>query len=355
MSILITIAAFVLVLSFLVLIHELGHFWAARLLGIKVRELGIGFPPRARGFWRNGIVYSLNWIPVGGFVRLEGESDPDVPEGYAGKPVWARATVLVAGSGMNLLLAWFIFSGLASLPTERLVDSEIVIQAVAPGSPADGANLRAGDVILSVNGEDVRTVDQLARHVSDSLGEEVTLRVLRGSVPLAVYLVPRENPPPGEGPLGVTISLINPVFERQSAPIWQAPWNGILLMGNVITSTASEFGRAASSGSNPGIAGPLGIAQATGEAARAGPVALLIIVGLLSLNLGILNLLPIPALDGGRIPFLILEVARRGRRLSPQRENLVHLIGFVFLISLVLFVTVGIDLPRLLQGDSILP
>ena len=189
----------------------------------------------------------------------------------------------------------------AYLPNDLSI-AKLSFKQWSPGSPADEANLRAGDVILSVNGEDVRTVDQLARHVSDSLGEEVTLRVLRGSVPLAVYLVPRENPPPGEGPLGVTISLINPVFERQSAPIWQAPWNGILLMGNVITSTASEFGRAASSGSNPGIAGPVGIAQATGEAARAGPVALLIIVGLLSLNLGILNLLPIPALDGGRIP-----------------------------------------------------
>ena len=355
MSILITIAAFVLVLSFLVLIHELGHFWAARLLGIKVRELGIGFPPRAKGFWRNGIVYSLNWIPVGGFVRLEGESDPDVPEGYAGKPVWARAAVLVAGSGMNLLLAWFIFGGLASLPTERLVDSEIIIQEVVPGSPADEANLRAGDIIRSVNGQDILTIDQLARHVDDASGEEITMSVQRGTAPLAVYLTPRPNPPPGEGRMGVTIRFINPVFERQSAPVWQAPWNGILLMGNVITSTASEFGRAASSGSNPGIAGPVGIAQATGEAARAGPISLLLIVGLLSLNLGILNLLPIPALDGGRIPFLILEVARRGRRLSPQRENLVHLIGFVFLLSLVLFVTVGIDLPRLLQGDTILP
>ncbi len=118
MSILITIAAFVVVLSFLVLIHELGHFWAARLLGIRVRELGIGFPPRVKGIWRNGIVYSLNWIPVGGFVRLEGESDPTVPDGYAGKPVWARFVVLVAGSAMNILLAWFIFGALAS-PARR--------------------------------------------------------------------------------------------------------------------------------------------------------------------------------------------------------------------------------------------
>ena len=355
MSILFTIAAFVLVLGFLILIHELGHFWAARLLGIRVRELGIGFPPRARGFWRNGIVYSLNWIPIGGFVRLEGESDPDVPNGYAGKPVWARAVVLVAGSGMNILLAWFIFGALASLPVERLVDSEIVIEEVVPGSPADEAGLLSGDVIKSVNGVDILTLDQLARQVDASSGEQMLLRVLRGTVPLAVYLTPRPNPPPGEGPMGVSIRLLNPVFERRAAPVWQAPWNGIVLMGNVISMTATEFSRAVGNASNPGIAGPVGIAQATGEAAQQGPISLLIIVALLSLNLGILNLLPIPALDGGRLPFLLLEVIRRGRRLSPQRENLVHFIGFVFLISFVLFVTIGIDLPRLLQGDPVLP
>ena len=355
MSILLTIAAFAVVLSFLVLIHELGHFWAARILGIRVRELGIGFPPRLKGIWRNGIVYSLNWIPVGGFVRLEGESDPTVPDGYAGKPVWARFTVLVAGSAMNILLAWFIFSALASLPVERLVDSEIVIQDVVPGSPADEANLRVGDVIRGVDGQDVLTLGQLSDRINRADGEEVELRVLRGSVPLAVYLAPRANPPPGEGPMGVSIRLLNPVVERRAAPVWQAPWNGIVLMGNVVTGTATEIRRAISSSTNPGIAGPVGIAQATGEAAQAGPISLLIIVALLSLNLGILNLLPIPALDGGRIPFLVLEVVRRGRRLSPERENVVHLIGFVFLLSMVLFVTVGIDLPRLLQGDSILP
>ena len=355
MSILITIAAFVVVLSFLVLIHELGHFWAARLLGIRVRELGIGFPPKLKGFTRNNIVYSLNWIPLGGFVRLEGESDTTVADGYAGKPVWARAIVLVAGSGMNILLAWFIFGALASLPMERLVDSEITVQEVIPGSPADNANLRTGDIIRAVNGEDILTLGQLSDRIDQSLDEEVTLRVHRGSVPLAVYLVPRANPPPGEGPMGVSIRLLNPVYERRAAPVWEAPWNGIVLMGNVITQTAAEFGRAASSPNGPGIAGPVGIAQATGEAARQGPVSLLIIVGLLSLNLGILNLLPIPALDGGKLPFLLLEVIRRGKRLSPQRENLVHMIGFAFLITLVLFVTVGVDLPRLIQGDSILP
>ncbi len=354
MSILITITAFVVVLSFLVLIHELGHFWAARLLGIHVRELGIGFPPRFRGFSRNGILYSLNWLPVGGFVRLEGESDPLVPHGYAGKPVWARAIVLIAGSGMNILLAWAVFSSLASLPTERLVDSEIVIMDIVPGSPADEAGLRSGDLIRSVNGSDVLTLQQLSVRVRAAT-DGVILNVRRGTIPLAVYLMPRPNPPTGEGPMGISIRFTNPVFERQTAPIWQAPYNGLILMLDIVTSTASEFGRAVGSASDPGIAGPIGIAQATGEAARSGPVPLLVIVGLLSLNLGILNLLPIPALDGGRLPFLLLEVIRRGRRLSPHRENLVHFMGFAFLLSVILFVTIGIDLPRLLRGSPILP
>ena len=355
MSVLITIAAFIIVLSFLVLIHELGHFWAARLLGIRVRELGIGFPPRLKGVWRNGIVYSINWLPFGGFVRLEGESDPDVEDGYAGKPVWARIVVLVAGSGMNILLAWLIFSAIAALPIDRLVDSEIVIEDVVAGSPADEAGLRAGDVIRGVDGRDVLTLEQLSDGIASADGNEVTLRVQRGTVPLAVYIVPRTDPPPDEGPMGVTIRLLNPVIETSSAPVWQAPWNGIVLMGNVIGSTATEFRRAVGSASNPGIAGPVGIAQATGEAAQQGPLSLMVIVALLSLNLGILNLLPIPALDGGRLPFLALEVIRRGRRLPPERENLVHFLGFAFLLSIVLLVTFGIDLPRLLQGESVLP
>ncbi len=354
MSIIITIVSFVIVLSVLVLIHELGHFWAARLLGIRVRELGIGFPPRFRGISRNGVLYSLNAIPVGGFVRLEGESDPTAQDGYAGKPVWARAIVLIAGSGMNLLLAWVIFAGLAALPYERLVDSTIVIVEVMPDSPADDAGLQAGDVIRSVNGVDVLTLDQLAARVSAS-PENATLRVLRGSTPLAVRLALRANPPPGQGAMGVSIRWTDPVFEQYRPALWQAPVNGVRLMGNIVTFTATELGRAIGTSSDPGIAGPVGIAQATGEAAQAGIVQLLSIVGLLSLNLGILNLLPIPALDGGRLPFLVLETLRRGRRLPPQMENLIHAAGFVFLLSLILFVTLGIDLPRLAQGNPILP
>ena len=349
-----TIAAFVLVLTFLVLVHELGHYWTARALGIRVMELGIGFPPRIRAFRRNGIEYSINAIPVGGFVRLDGESDPRVPDGYAGKPVWVRAAVLVAGSGMNLLLAWIIFGGIASLPYERLSESDIVIQQVVVGSPAEQAGLQEGDIIEAVNGVNVVTLRELSTKISRSM-DGVALRIRRGAIPIAAYLTPRANPPPGEGPMGVSVQLTNPVFENQRLPIWQAPLNGLLLMGNVIGQSASELGRWIGGDSGIGIAGPVGIAQGTGEAARSGVLPLMAIVGLLSLNLGILNLLPIPALDGGRLPFLLLELLRRGKRLPPERENLIHLVGFVFLLSVILIVTVGVDLPRLLRGDSILP
>ena len=354
MGIVFTVAAFVVVLTVLVLIHELGHYWTARALGIRVMELGIGFPPRIRSFQRNGIEYSINAIPVGGFVRLDGESDPGVSRGFAGKPVWARAIVLVAGSGMNLLLAWVIFSGLASLPYERITDSDIVVQQVVPGSPADQSGIREGDVIESVNGVEVMTLGQLSAQIDRSM-DGAALRVRRGTLPIAVYLTPRANPPPGQGAMGVSVQLTNPIFESKRLPIWQAPINGLLLMANIIGQSASELGRWIGGTSSPGIAGPLGIAQGTGEAARNGFLPLMAVIGLLSLNLGILNLLPIPALDGGRLPFLVLELLRRGKRLRPERENLVHLVGFVFLLSVILFVTVGIDLPRLLRGDSLLP
>ena len=354
MSIVFTIVAFVLVLTFLILIHELGHYWTARALGIRVMELGIGFPPRIRAFRRNGIDYSINAIPVGGFVRLDGESDPDVPDGYAGKPVWVRVAVLVAGSGMNLVLAWIIFGGIASLPYERLSDGDIVIQQVAVGSPAEQAGLQEGDIIEAVNGVNVLALRELSTQIYRSM-DGAALRIRRGAIPVAAYLTPRANPPPGEGPMGVSVRLENPVFEDRRLPIWQAPLNGLLLMGNIIGRSASELGRWIGGESGIGIAGPVGIAQGTGEAARNGILPLMAIVGLLSLNLGILNLLPIPALDGGRLPFLLLELLRRGKRLRPERENLIHMVGFVFLLSVILIVTVGVDLPRLLRGDSLLP
>jgi regulator of sigma E protease len=348
-----TVLIFIFVLSALVLIHEFGHYGVARFLGIRVKELGLGFPPRIAAFKRGGIDYSINAIPFGGFVRLDGEDDPYLPGGYAGKPILVRTAVIVAGSAMNLLLAWAIFSVLVALPYQR-VHGDITVQGVQPDSPAAAAGLQQGDVIDQVNSVPVDHTAEMLFEVAQHAGELVTLRVLRGETPLAVTVTPRVDPAPDQGYLGVSITLENQTVTTERIPIWQAPVEG-LRMGFVIMGfVGQEVGRWIGGQAEPEIAGPVGIAQVTGEAARMGALPLLQVVALLSLNLGILNLLPIPALDGGRLPFLLLE-AIRGRRMSPQRENLIHLIGFAVLLTFILFVTIGVDIPRILSGEDVLP
>lgn len=355
MGVIFTVVIFILVLSVLVLIHELGHYWSARALGIRVKELGIGFPPRLVSVRRGDIDYSINLIPFGGFVKLDGEDDPTVPRGFAGKPIWARAIVIAAGSIMNLVLAWVIFSMLVALPFERPESGEIVVQEVAAGSPAALAGLQVNDVIDAVNGEPIRHFVDLEIAVDMSLGEEATLRVIRDTTPLAVTLVPRRNPPEGQGAMGVRIGLENIVYTTDQISIWRAPYDGLRMGFVVMGFVTDEVGQWFSGEAQPEIAGPVGIAQITGEAARMGLLPLIQLVALLSLNLGILNLLPIPALDGGRLPFLLLEAVRGGRRLAPQREGLIHLIGFAVLLTFILVVTIGIDIPRLLNGEEVIP
>lgn len=355
MGVIFTVVVFILVLSALVLIHELGHYWSARALGIRVKELGIGFPPRLVSVQRGGIDYSINMIPFGGFVKLDGEDDPTIPRGFAGKPIWARAIVIAAGSIMNLVLAWAIFSVLVALPFERPESGDIVVQAVVTDSPAALAGVQPGDHIDAVNGEPISDFTDLEVAIDRSRGEETTLRIIRDTMPLAVNLVPRRNPPEGQGAMGVSIGLENIVYTTDQIPIWRAPYDGLRMGFVVMGFVTDEVGQWFSGEAQPEIAGPVGIAQITGEAARMGPLPLIQLIALLSLNLGILNLLPIPALDGGRLPFLLLEAVRGGKRLPPQREGLVHLIGFAVLITFILVVTIGIDIPRLLNGEGVIP
>lgn len=349
-TILVTLA----VLSLLILIHEIGHYVAARASGVRVRELGLGFPPRLFAVRRAGIDYSVNAILFGGFVRLEGEDDPTVPGGFAGRPIRVRVLVIAAGSLMNLLLAWVIFTGLAALPYQRL-EGDAVVTQVVPGSPAAQAGLRPNDIIAAVDGERVWHPIILQTWTTVQAGRPVTLRVVRDSVPLAVTLVPRQDPPAGEGRIGVEIDLINRQVVSYRTPLWETPIAGLRMGFAVVGLVGREVGRWVGGTAEPEIAGPIGIAQITGETARVGFLPLLQLVGLLSLNLGILNLLPIPALDGGRLPFLLLEAVRGGRRLSPRRESLIHLVGFAILVTFLLFVTIGIDIPRLLSGEAVLP
>ncbi|MBM4430061.1 MAG: RIP metalloprotease RseP [Chloroflexi bacterium] len=348
--------AFIFVFGLVVLVHELGHFVMAKLGKITVLEVGLGYPPRLKTLAvRNNIEYTLNAIPLGGFVRMLGEEDPTDPGSFASKSARVRIGTLLAGSVMNVLLAVVLFSGLYVLG-EQVPVGRVSIESVAPGSPAEQAGLQAGDVILSLEGQEVRNTLELVQRTRDLLGQQISMSVLRGNEELLVRLTPRKEPPEGEGAMGVSISMPEGYeIETIHHPIWEAIPLGLRETGATLVAMIGGFARLFR-GHVPAseIAGPVGIFQITSEVARTGWANLLSFTAFLSLNLSILNLLPVPALDGGRIAFVLLEKVRGGRRMAPQHEGLVNLIGLLLLLAFVAFVSY-FDILRLFSGQTLLP
>ena len=384
------------VLAALVFVHELGHYLAAKRFGIKVLEFGFGFPPRLFGVKYGETVYSINAIPLGGFVRLLGEEDPTDKRSFARQSVLKRTIVLCAGSFMNFLTPIVIFTVLFVLPQDVPVGT-VHVTGVAPGSPAQQAGIRAGDQVMAINGERVRNHYELVEQIMVNLGAEVELTLRRGSIVTGmsvspdssvvetVTVVPRINPPelevvetvtdpdtqvslrdarrynvrlqPGDtmtqGAVGVMIGTSNVRFVKESQSILDAGRNALGRMIDILVLTKNSFHMWATGGPNPGLTGPIGIAQVTGEVAEVGVFPFFELVAIISISLGLINILPIPALDGGRLMFVLIEWARRGRRISPQREGLVHVIGFAILIGLIVVVSF-FDISRILSGDSIL-
>ncbi len=353
MDVALTIIAFVLILGLLIVAHELGHFVTARLAGVKVEEFGLGLPPRIFGIKRGETIYSLNWLPLGGFCRLLGEEDPSHPRSLASKPAWVRLIVLGAGSFMNAVLPIILLTVAFMVPRD-VVAGDVIIQEVAPNSPAAEAGIEPGDTLLQVNDAAVTNMGDVAYEIHMSLGEETILLLEdEQGVQRTVTVVPRWDPPVGEGAVGITMSLENTQVESRSYPFWEAVpeagqslWETFELMRNEVT---SWFVR----GAPPQVTGPVGIFQLTGEASEAGPSYLIQFAAFLSLNLAIINLFPIPGLDGGRIIFVLLEIVRRGKRVAPRTEGLIHLAGFLLLIGLIVVITVA-DVMRVVEGRPLL-
>ena len=346
-----TAGIFLLILAGLILTHELGHFITAKAFGVKVVEFGIGFPPRIYGKKRGETVYSLNAIPLGGFNKLAGEEDPDVPRSLAGKPTGIRLLVLSAGSVMNLLLPFILFS-IALMVPHNLVIGEVLVEEVALNSPAAMAGIEDGDTIFSINEKPVNNTGDLQRYILLNLGKETNIGVKHSDSTIEnVSLVPRWRPPEGQGAIGVTISMPDSTVVRHREPAWRAP--PLAVSECVETYVLFKNGMlSAIIGSTPlQVRGPVGIAQITGEVAKAGISPLLEFTAFLSINLGILNILPLPALDGGRIVFVLLEKIRRGKRVSPRTQGLVHLIGFILLMGVIAAVTYN-DITRIISGGS---
>lgn len=341
------------VISVIMLAHELGHFFSAKLVKVKVDEFGIGFPPRLLSIKRGDTRYSLNAIPFGGFNKIAGEEDPEVPSGLAIKSIPTRLFVIGAGSLVNILLALLLFSIVFMIPQD-ITSGDVLVGEVAPNSPAAIAGIVPQDTIISLNGKPIINNYELQRNTQLNLGSEITLAVRHSDGTTEDFqLVPRWKPPQGEGAIGVAITTVNQTVIRQSYPFWEAIPKGFV--GLYETAVLYKNGMVSVvTGAVPAdFYGPVGIVQATGEIARYGVAPLLEFAAFISMILGVINLFPLPALDGGRIAFILLEWVRRGKRISPKKEGLVHLIGFIILMMLMLAITLQ-DIIRIASGESIL-
>jgi regulator of sigma E protease len=343
---------FAAILGFLILGHELGHFIAARARGVQVTEFGFGFPPRLLTlFTFKGTRFTLNAIPLGGFVRPAGEDDPSVPGGLAGSSRSTRAIVLLAGPAANLLLGVLAFT--AAYKFAAPDPSRVVVTEVAVGSPAASAGLLPGDIVVALDEIVVDSFDVLRQETAEHLDMPVVLTVLRGGEELRLTITPRSAHPEDEGPMGITIGH----------PTRQATWGeaasygveSVALQVENLALLPSRLARGEIAPEEARVSGLKGMYDMfawAGEIDRDAqrPFLTLNLMGIISIGLALANLLPFPALDGGRLAFVVVE-AISGRRVSPRYEGLAHAVGFVLLLILMAYVnlqdfTNPIALPR---------
>ena len=355
-----TILLFFGILGSLVLIHELGHFVAARLANVRVLEFGIGFPPRARVVGQRGeTLYTLNWLPIGGFVKLEGEDGDGAqdPRAFSAQPLWLRLVILVAGVVMNVLLSFVIFTGIALTGDPAM---GVVAGKVQPESPAEAAGLTAGDMLISIDGRRYSAFGR-ATIVDDlraGAGESVQLGVQRadGRVEeLTVTLRNAADVAAGKGALGVeqlSAKLANATVQYEPGAAIRL---GVERTGDAMLMVVDGLGQLVTAiltrpTEAPPAAGPVGIAIQIGDVFwTLGPIMTLYLAALLSANLAVFNILPIPPLDGGRMLMMIIK-ALFGARVSLRLERLTYLVGFVFLFGFLIWVT-GFDIIRQLGGQ----
>lgn len=354
-----SIIVFILVLSILILVHELGHFLVAKKSGIWVEEFGIGLPPRIFGKKIGETIYSLNLLPFGGFVRLHGElTDTKVTDkkrAFLTKPKRVKVAVIVAGVIMNFLLAVVAFAIVYSSSGIPKETNKITVLDVNPGSPAQVAGLIQGDVITKVKDVEMTSTTQFINSINDNLGKRTVLEVESGEETKKVTIKPRVDHPDTEGPLGVVISSI----EIYYPPVWQRPFYGIYYGfkeavfwgGNVIVGFYNIFKDLFSGHVPQDVAGPVGIFVITSEAAKTGIMPLINLLGIISVNLAILNIIPFPALDGGRLLFILIE-GIVGKKVLPKVEAVIHMVGMIILLVLILAITIH-DIQRLVAAGSL--
>lgn len=343
---LITVLSSAFVFGLLVLIHELGHFVTAKMTGMRVDEFAIGFGPRIFSKKYGETVYSLRSVPLGGFNDIAGMSPDDVEagsRGYNAKPIWARMVVIVAGATMNFILPIFIFWGIYSFVGLSSPSNEPVLGEVLQGKPAYTAGLRDGDRIVRIDGKEINTWSDFVKTVSGGEGKIFHIEYKRGDTTGSARVIPEYDKNSKRALIGV-VSAVDTVYPG----FFESGLLAIKKTGFIIYKMVEGLGQLITGSASSEISGPLGVAQMAGEVAQIGFVPLLNFAALLSLNLGVINLLPVPALDGGHFVMLILE-ALRGKPLGAKALEYTQAVGITVLLALMLFATKN-DIVRMFMG-----
>ena len=356
-----TILLSILTLSLLILLHELGHFYFAKKFGVNVEEFGMFLPPRIWGKKIGETIYSINWIPFGGFVKMQGEDNNNQkePRSFASKPIWQRAVIIAAGVVSFWLISVVILSGVFMSGAVEAVDdndpaanARVQIISVVADSPAFSAGIKTGDIVKSVKvGGEITPVDKVAQvqeAAADFGGREMILEIERAGNVLEIALTPRENPPAGEGAMGVGLMRT----AQKSYSFFSAIGNGAVATWRMTLGVFDGWGQiigrlVKKEGMPPGaeLVGPIGIVGLMSDQAQMGWNYYLQFVAMISVYLAVLNALPIPALDGGRLIFLALEAIRR-KPVSEKIEQSLTAVFYGLLMVLMLFVIVK-DIIRL--------
>ena len=339
-----SLITFIFIMGLLIMAHELGHFLTARIFGIDVEEFGFGYPPRmAKLFiWKNTI-FSINWIPFGGFVRFKGENDPQTIDSLSSAPKWARFGTLIGGPMTSLLIGVLLFSSVfTSMGNPRF--DKVIITEVAENSPAANAQLQPGDFLKSIAGVNINNLEDVSNIIQSHLDNQIVIEILRHDQELEFTLTPRSNPPEGEGALGIVMTNpIEPINFLKSIP---RGIQAVYLQGKQLLSLPIMLINGSINMADVRLLSPKGIYDVyeqvkTSEESKSSPTMQLINViwffAVLSSALGFTNLLPIPGLDGGYLLFLLPELIFN-KRVPPKFVNLVHFAGFILLVTLMITV-----------------